>query len=310
MSSNAHPRHKAHKVKLGFDQLDCPGIFGTLLDRYPELDPWEDEAAVVAEPILGPSSDPRYHGDNIEALGVNSHLWKEECFREAEEKLDRGIMALLMNLATLVSNMDDLGDLVESMRIPRQIAPQLVTTYKPVMVTILQMYTSCSYHMLVVWYWSEMGDEFRKLYGLQKIFDFMGLGSKCADIMSCHGYGPVDTGLQGLLKPGMCINHQEHTPLKSVGLDGPNELNNTLETSPSGSCYSSGENGENRTDGEVSTTSINPGLKHQKSVSFEDLNQNSDTDRNSVVAGLWVKVLERDTDGTIRWVKVTHSESE
>ena len=94
-----------------------------------------------------------------------------------------------------------------------------------------------------------------------------------------------------------------------MGLDGPNELNNILETSPSGSCYSSGENGENRIDGEVSTTSINPGIK-KKSVSFEDSNQNSDTDRNSVVAGLRVKVLERDTDGTIRQVKVTHSESE
>ena len=66
MSSNTHPQHKAHKVKLGFDQLDCP-----------------------------------------------------ECFHEAEEKLDRGITTLLMNLATLVSNMDDLGDLAESMRIPR-----------------------------------------------------------------------------------------------------------------------------------------------------------------------------------------------
>ena len=95
-----------------------------------------------------------------------------------------------------------------------------------------------------------------------------------------------------------------------MGLDRLNGLNNILETSPSGSCYSFGENGENRIDGEVSTTSINPGLKHQKSVSFEDLNQNSDTDRNSVVAGLWVKVLERDADGTIRWVKVTHSEFE
>ena len=128
--------------------------------------------------------------------------------------------------------------------------------------------------------------------------------------MSCHGYGPVDTGLRGLLKPRMRINHKEHTPFKPVILDGPNELNNTLETSPSGSCYSSGENGENRIDGEVSKTSINPGLKHQKSVSFEDSNQNSDTDRNSVVAGLRVKVLERNTDGTIKRVQVTHSESE
>ena len=119
--------------------------------------------------------------------------------------------------------------------------------------------------MLVVWYWSEMGDEFRKLYGLQKIFDFMGLGSKCADIISCHGYGPVDTGLRGLLKPRMHINHKEHTPSKQMGLDRPNELNNILETSPSGSCYSSRENGENRIDGEVSTTSINPGIK-----SFQD----------------------------------------
>ena len=119
MSSSTHPWHKAHKVKLGFDQLDCPGIFGTLLDRYPELDPHEDEAVEVAEPIPGPSSDPRYDGDNGKTLGVTSYLWKEECFHEAEGKLDRGITALLMNLATLVSNMDDLGDLVDSMHIPR-----------------------------------------------------------------------------------------------------------------------------------------------------------------------------------------------
>ena len=126
--------------------------------------------------------------------------------------------------------------------------------------------------MLVVWYWSEMGDEFRKLYGLQKIFDFMGLGSKCADIMSCHGYGPVDTGLRGLLKPRKCGNPTDITPPDPQGLDGLNELHNFLETSPSGSSNSSGKNGENRIDGEVSTTSIDPGLKIKKSVSFEDLN--------------------------------------
>ena len=44
------------------------------------------EAAAVAEPIPGPSSDPRYNGDNGETLGVNSHLWREECLHEAEEK--------------------------------------------------------------------------------------------------------------------------------------------------------------------------------------------------------------------------------
>ena len=196
MSSNTHPHQKSHKIKLGFDQLDCPGLFGTLLDRYPDLDPRENEATAVAEPIPGPSTDPRYDKENDETLSVTRHLWKEESFCEAKETLNRGITTLLMNLATLVSNMDDLGDLADSMRIPTQIAAQLVSTYKLVMVTVLQMYTSCSYHMLVVWYWSEIGDEFRKLYGLQKVFDFMGLGSRCADIMSCHGYGPIDTGLQ------------------------------------------------------------------------------------------------------------------
>ena len=308
MSSNTHPCQKAHKIKLGFDQLDCPGLFGTLLDRYPDLDPRENEATAVAEPIPGPSTDPRYDKENDETLSVTSHLWKEESFRKAEETLNRGITTLLMNLATLVSNMDDLGDLADSMRIPRQIAAQLVSTYKPVMVTVLQMYTSCSYHMLVVRYWSEIGDEFRKLYGLQKVYDFMGLGSRCADIMSCHGYGPIDTGLQGLLKPKNLSKKGNHNPPVLGGLNRPNELQENLESFPSGSCSSSGENGENRTDGEVSTTSINPGFKNEKSVSFEDSNQNSDTIRNSVVAGLWVKVLEKDTDGTIRQVKVTHSE--
>ena len=154
--------------------------------------------------------------------------------------------------------------------------------------------------MLVVWYWSEIGDEFRKLYSLQKVFDFMGLGSRCADIMSCHGCGPIDTGLRGLLKPKNFNKKENHGPPVLGGLNKPNELQETLESSPSGSCSSSGENRENRTDGEVSTTGINPGFKNAKNVSFED----------SIVAGLWVKVLEKDTDGTIRRVKVTHSESE
>ena len=59
-----------------------------------------------------------------------------------------------------------------------------------------------------------------------------------------------------------------------------------------------------REDGEVSTTGIKPGFKNQKNVSFEDLS------RNFIVVRLRVNVLEKDTDGTIRWVKVTHSESE
>ena len=162
MSSNIHPRRRAHKIKLGFDQLDCPGLFSTLLDRYPDLDPRTDEAMAIADPIPGPSMDPRYDKQNDETLGVTCHLWKEESSHNAEKTLNRGITTLLMNLATLVSNMDDLGNLADSMCIPRQVATQLVSTYKPVMVTMLQMYTLCSYHMLVVWYWSEIGDEFER----------------------------------------------------------------------------------------------------------------------------------------------------
>ena len=237
----------------------------------------------VADPIPGPSTDPRYDKESDETLGVNCHLWKEEPFCDAEKTLNRGVTTLLMNLATLVSNMDDLGDLADSMRIPRQVAAQLVSNYKPVMVTVLQMYTLCSYHMLVVWYWSEMGDEFRKLYSLQKVFDVMGLGSRCADIMSCHGYGPIDTGLQGLLKPRNLGKKGNHDPPVLGGLNRPNELQENLETSLLDTCSSSRENGENRTDGEVSTSSLNPGFKIEKNVSFED----------SIVAGLWVKVLEK-----------------
>ena len=67
-------------------------------------------------------------------------------------------------------------------------------------------------------------------------------------------------------------------------------------------------------DGQVSTTNNIPRLKIPKSVSIEDSdfseNQHPDTERNSTVAGLQVKVSEKDIDGTIRWVKVTHTESE
>ena len=116
MSSHTDLHQNAHSIKLGFDQLDCPGLFGTLLDRYPDLDPRENEAMGVAEPILGPSTDPKYDKENVETLSVTSHLWKEYSFHEAEETLNRGITALLINVATLVSNMDDLGDLADSKR--------------------------------------------------------------------------------------------------------------------------------------------------------------------------------------------------
>ena len=127
MSSNTHPRHKAHKIKLGFDQLDCPDLFGILLDRYPELDPMGDEAAVTAEPLPGPSTDPSYDGDNGEKLDIDSHLWKEDCFHKAEERLDRGITTLIMNLATLVTNMDDLKDLADSLHLPSPAGDYLQT---------------------------------------------------------------------------------------------------------------------------------------------------------------------------------------
>ena len=300
MSSNMHPHRRAHKIKLGFDQLDCPGLFGTLLDRYSDLDPRVDEATSMDDPIPGPSTNPKYDMDNGKTLGVSSQLWKEESFHNAEKTLNRGITTLLMNLATLVSNMDDISTLADSMHIPRQVATQLVSIYKPVMVTVLQMYTLCSYHMLVVWYWAEIGDEFGTLYNLQKIFDYMGLGSRCADIMSCHGYGPIDTGLKGVLKPENLGKKGNHNPPMRGGLNRPNDLQENLETSPSDTCSPSGENGENKIDGEVSPNNLNPGFKINKNVSLEE----------SMVAGLRVKVLEKDTDGTIRRVNVTHSESE
>ena len=134
MSPNTNP---CHKVKLGFDQLDCPGLFGILLDRYPKLDPRGDEAVAATELLPGPSTDSSYDGDNSDKRDIDSHLWREECFHEAEEKLDRGITTLIMNLATLVTNMDDLKDLADSMHLPRRIATLLFTTYKLVMVTML-----------------------------------------------------------------------------------------------------------------------------------------------------------------------------
>ena len=147
----------------------------------------------------------------------------EECFHEAKEKLDRGITTLIMSLATLVTNIDDLKDLADSMHLPRRIATLLVTTYKLVMVTILQLYTSGSYHMLIVWYWSEMGDEFKKWFNLQKIFDILGLGTKCVDIMSCHGYGPVDTGMRSLVRSRRLMYQDDKAPPHPDGQDVPSE---------------------------------------------------------------------------------------
>ena len=110
------------------------------------------------------------------------------------------------------------------------------------------------------------------------------------------------------------MSQDDQTPPHPDGQGGPSEQNALQETSPSGFSQSSGENGESMVDGEVSTTNSTPRLKIPKSVSFEDSdlseNQHPDTERHSTVAGLQVKVLKKDTDGTIMWVKATHAESE
>ena len=66
--------------------------------------------------------------------------------------------------------------------------------------------------------------------------------------------------------------------------------------------------------GEVSTSYSPSKVKIPKSVSFEDSDliatKNPDTEVHSTVAGLRVNVLEKDIDGTIQQVKVTHTESE
>ena len=193
-----------------------------------------------------------------------------------------GITTLIMNLATLVTKMDDLKDLAHSMHLPRRIATLLVTTYKPVMVTVLQLYTSCSYHMLIVWYLSEMGDEFRKLYNLQKIFDFLGLGSKCADSMSCHGYGLVDTGMRNLLRSRRLMCRDDRVRPHPDGQDGPSEQTALEDIAPSGFSQSSRENEESMVDGEVSTTNSTPRLKIPKSVSFEDSENQHPTVRSNL----------------------------
>ena len=152
------------------------------------------------------------------------------------------------------------------------------------------------------------------MYNLQKIFDFLGLGSKCVDIMSCHSYGPVDTGMRNLVRSRRLMNGDDQAPPHPDGPDRPSELNTLQETSSSGFNQSSRENGESMVDGEVFTTNNIPRLKIPKSVSFEDSdlieNQHPDTERNSTVAGLQVNILEKDISGTIRQKKVTHTESE
>ena len=86
------------------------------------------------------------------------------------------------------------------------------------------------------------------------------------------------------------------------------------ETSPSSLSHSSGENGERIVIREVSTSYSPPKVKIQKSVSFEDFDlidtENPNTEEHSTVAGLRANVLEKDIDGTIWQVKVTHTESE
>ena len=106
--------------------------------------------------------------------------------------------------------------------------------------------------------------------------------------MSCHGYGPVGTGMSNLLRSRRLMNQD----------DSQGEPSGQLilkETSPSSLSQSSGENGESMVDGEVSTNNSTPILKIPKSVSFEDSdlreNQNPDTERNSTVAGLPSKSL-------------------
>ena len=230
------------------------------------------------------------------------------------KKFDRGLTTLIMNLATLVTNMDDLKELAETMHLPRRTALLLVTTYKPVMVTMLQLYTSCSYHMLIVWYRSEMGDEFRKLYNLQKLFDVLRLGKKCADIMSCHSYGQVDTGICNMLRSRQLLKHDGMAASHLGDQDVTNEQYTSQGTSPSSLSHSSRENGESMANGEVSTSYSPRKVKIPKSISFKDSDlidtENPDTEDHSTVAGLRVNVLEKDIDGTIWWVKVTHTESE
>ena len=119
--------------------------------------------------------------------------------------------------------------------------------------------------------------------------------------MSCHGYGPVDTGMRYLLRSRRLMNGDDQAPPCPDGLDWLNEQKLLQETSPSGCGQSFRENGKSMVEGEVSTTNSTPRLKIPKSVSFED----SDLSENQcpTAAGLRVNVLEKDTDGTIQQVK-------
>ena len=51
--------------------------------------------------------------------------------------------------------------------------------------------------------------------------------------MSCHGYGPVDTGMRDLLRSRRLMNEDDRAPPCPDGQDGPSEQNTLQETAAS-----------------------------------------------------------------------------
>ena len=76
--------------------------------------------------------------------------------------------------------------------------------------------------------------------------------------MSCHGYGPVDTGMRNLLRSRRLMSRADWASPQPDGQERPSEQNMLQETSPSGFSQSSGDNVESMVDGEVSTTNSTP----------------------------------------------------
>ena len=200
VNTNKPAYWKANKLRTGFDALEMPGAFTSVLSRHPNLSQGDPNH----QP--GTSRNTRAH------LPINPHNITS---RYAEIQMSSNETSLIRRLSVLINSRELINGLAEAVSVSPgalSITEKMETVYG---LPQEELFMRMAYFVLVTWYALEETSRPTRLSDLRRIFFGLDLDQWCDEILRSHGYR-VEIKNQG--REAIIMGCQALKALRSGGL--------------------------------------------------------------------------------------------
>ena len=200
VNTNKPAYWKANRLHTGFDALEMPGAFTSVLSRHPSISQGDPN------PQPGTSRNTRAH------LPINPHNITS---RYAEIQMSSNETSLIRQLSVLINSRELINGLAEAVSVSPgalSITEKMETVYG---LPQEELFMRMAYFVLVTWYALEETSRPTRLSDLRHIFFGLDLDQRCDEILRSHGYR-VEIKNQG--REAIIMGCQALKALQSGGL--------------------------------------------------------------------------------------------